>query len=164
MHAGGMASNPVPLWLQIDGTKEKALMNRFKVTGYPSIYLLREGRTYTYSGARNVQAVRAGARGPRRSPVNGGVVHVHGQCSMQIAEPCGSRQRRAEGPDAFSHPPPVAVPSVFNRGLQEGKGVANPQGTEQRDRPSHRQSPQVQQSSARVHRPAAPACTHQGTR
>lgn len=44
---------------KVDGTKEKAILNRFKVTGYPSIYLLREGRTYTYSGARNVQAFQA---------------------------------------------------------------------------------------------------------
>lgn len=47
---------------QVDGTKETVLMNRFKVTAFPSIYLLRDGCTYTYNGRRDVPAVRRGGR------------------------------------------------------------------------------------------------------
>ncbi|KAG2489060.1 hypothetical protein HYH03_012496 [Edaphochlamys debaryana] len=44
---------------KIDGTQERALMARFRVTAFPSLFLLREGRTYVYQGARNVASFRA---------------------------------------------------------------------------------------------------------
>ncbi|GIL90541.1 hypothetical protein Vretifemale_18183 [Volvox reticuliferus] len=39
-------------------------MSRFRVTGFPTIFLLRDGNTYEYNGPRNVDSVSArGARG-----------------------------------------------------------------------------------------------------
>ncbi|KAG2450642.1 hypothetical protein HYH02_004482 [Chlamydomonas schloesseri] len=44
---------------KIDGTKERAMMARLRISAFPSIFLLREGRTYVYEGARNVASFRA---------------------------------------------------------------------------------------------------------
>lgn len=43
---------------QVDGTSSKVLMMRFVVTAYPSIFMLREGKTYHYEGHRDVSSVR----------------------------------------------------------------------------------------------------------
>lgn len=44
--------------LQIDGMKNRVLMKRFNVLGFPSIYLLKDGSTWQYSGVRSVPEVR----------------------------------------------------------------------------------------------------------
>ncbi|KXZ47180.1 hypothetical protein GPECTOR_37g186 [Gonium pectorale] len=44
---------------KIDGTEERALMARLRVNAFPSIFLLRDGRTYVYNGPRNVASFRA---------------------------------------------------------------------------------------------------------
>jgi protein-disulfide isomerase-like protein with CxxC motif len=43
--------------LQIDGMKNRVLMKRFGVTGFPSLYLLRNGQTWQYTGQRGVADV-----------------------------------------------------------------------------------------------------------
>ncbi|GFR52720.1 hypothetical protein Agub_g15273 [Astrephomene gubernaculifera] len=45
---------------EIDGTQQRALMTRLGVKAFPTLYLLREGRTYTYSlqGPKSVAAFR----------------------------------------------------------------------------------------------------------
>jgi hypothetical protein len=37
--------------------KNRVLMKRFNVLGFPSIYLLRDGSTWQYTGARTVPDV-----------------------------------------------------------------------------------------------------------
>lgn len=44
-------------FVQIDGTKNRVLMKRFAVMGFPSIYLLRGGQTWIYESARSVPEV-----------------------------------------------------------------------------------------------------------
>jgi hypothetical protein len=39
--------------------KNRVLMKRFNVLGFPSIYLLRDGSTWQYTGSRTVQDVSA---------------------------------------------------------------------------------------------------------
>lgn len=43
--------------VQIDGMKNRVLMKRFAVTGFPSIYLLRGGQTWIYESARSISVV-----------------------------------------------------------------------------------------------------------
>lgn len=43
--------------LQIDGMKNRVLMKRFNVLGFPSIYLLKDGNTWQYTGMRTVSDV-----------------------------------------------------------------------------------------------------------
>jgi hypothetical protein len=43
---------------QVDGTRNRVLLMRFGVEAYPSIFLLREGKTWQYEEARTVQRVR----------------------------------------------------------------------------------------------------------
>jgi hypothetical protein len=38
--------------------KNRVLMKRFNVLGFPSIYLLKDGSTWQYSGVRSVPEVR----------------------------------------------------------------------------------------------------------
>ena len=47
----------------MDGNEERVLQTRLGVRGYPSIYLFRDGRMWSYSGARTVQAITAWASG-----------------------------------------------------------------------------------------------------
>jgi hypothetical protein len=42
---------------QIDGMKNRVLMKRFNVMGFPSIYLLKDGSTWQYTGTRTVADV-----------------------------------------------------------------------------------------------------------
>lgn len=44
----------------MDGTRNRVLLMRFAVEGYPSIYLLRDGKTWQYNGARGLQQVLVG--------------------------------------------------------------------------------------------------------
>ncbi|KAK9814656.1 hypothetical protein WJX72_009315 [[Myrmecia] bisecta] len=48
---------------KIDGTKEKALMQRFDVEAFPTIYHLRTGETRQYDGKRTLPALLEFARG-----------------------------------------------------------------------------------------------------
>lgn len=48
--------------MQVDGTRNKVLLKRFAVTGYPTIYLLRGGSTWVYDGHRSVKEVRPHCR------------------------------------------------------------------------------------------------------
>lgn len=61
MHHGHLSIQPFtsvgPAFMQVDGTQEKVLMTRFKVNAFPSIFLLRDGQCWSYSGPRNVDAV-----------------------------------------------------------------------------------------------------------
>ncbi|KIZ06106.1 thioredoxin-related transmembrane protein 1 [Monoraphidium neglectum] len=43
---------------KVDGTKNKVLLMRFGVEAYPSIYLLREGKSWQYDGARSFQSLK----------------------------------------------------------------------------------------------------------
>eukprot|EP00879_Flechtneria_rotunda_P030379 GHRR01033005.1.p1 GENE.GHRR01033005.1~~GHRR01033005.1.p1 ORF type:complete len:133 (+),score=38.08 GHRR01033005.1:408-806(+) len=43
--------------LQVDGMQNKVLMKRFGVVGFPSIFLLRDGQTWQYTGMRSVGEV-----------------------------------------------------------------------------------------------------------
>jgi hypothetical protein len=54
---------------QVDGTRNRVLLMRFGVEAYPSIFLLREGRTWQYEEGRSAGQVRRGGRGaaPRRA-------------------------------------------------------------------------------------------------
>ncbi len=47
-------------------------MARFRVTAFPTIFLLRDGNTYVYSGARNVASVSKRGRDCEGSPLLGG--------------------------------------------------------------------------------------------
>ncbi len=47
----------MPTCIQVDGTASKVLLMRFGVAAYPSIFLLREGKTYNYEGNRDVGSV-----------------------------------------------------------------------------------------------------------
>jgi protein-disulfide isomerase-like protein with CxxC motif len=49
------------LLLQIDGMKNRVLMKRFGVTGFPSLYLMRNGQTWQYMGMRGVADVSGAA-------------------------------------------------------------------------------------------------------
>lgn len=40
-----------------DGMQNRVLMKRFGVLGFPSIFLLRDGATWQYTGMRSVQDV-----------------------------------------------------------------------------------------------------------
>eukprot|EP00882_Tetradesmus_deserticola_P009037 GHRQ01009534.1.p2 GENE.GHRQ01009534.1~~GHRQ01009534.1.p2 ORF type:complete len:141 (+),score=32.90 GHRQ01009534.1:195-617(+) len=42
---------------KIDGMKNRVLMKRFGVTGFPSLYLLRNGQTWHYTGMRGIADV-----------------------------------------------------------------------------------------------------------
>lgn len=42
---------------QVDGTQNRVLMKRFAVLGFPSIYLLKDGSTWQYSGMRSTADV-----------------------------------------------------------------------------------------------------------
>ncbi|WIA43954.1 hypothetical protein OEZ86_010346 [Tetradesmus obliquus] len=44
---------------KVDGMKNRVLMKRFGVTGFPSLYLLRNGQTWQYSGMRGVADMKA---------------------------------------------------------------------------------------------------------
>lgn len=48
------------------------MMARLRINAFPSIFLLREGRTYMYEGARNVASVRPGAEGAGEGMGGGG--------------------------------------------------------------------------------------------
>jgi hypothetical protein len=54
-HVVGVPS--VMCGLQIDGMKNRVLMKRFNVLGFPSIYLLKDGSTWQYNGVRTVADV-----------------------------------------------------------------------------------------------------------
>ncbi|GLI68518.1 hypothetical protein VaNZ11_012965 [Volvox africanus] len=43
---------------KVNGDKERYLMSRLRVTGFPTIFLLRDGNTYEYNGPRNVDSFR----------------------------------------------------------------------------------------------------------
>lgn len=42
---------------KIDGPQNKVLMNRFGISSFPAIFLLKDGSAWEYEGARTVQAV-----------------------------------------------------------------------------------------------------------
>eukprot|EP00882_Tetradesmus_deserticola_P007229 GHRQ01007615.1.p1 GENE.GHRQ01007615.1~~GHRQ01007615.1.p1 ORF type:complete len:215 (+),score=61.10 GHRQ01007615.1:195-839(+) len=44
---------------KIDGMKNRVLMKRFGVTGFPSLYLLRNGQTWHYTGMRGIADMKA---------------------------------------------------------------------------------------------------------
>mmetsp|Transcript_28885 Transcript_28885/g.81344 ORF Transcript_28885/g.81344 Transcript_28885/m.81344 type:complete len:225 (-) Transcript_28885:29-703(-) len=48
---------------KIDGVREKVLLSRFRVEGFPSIYHIAEGETREYVGARSLQALESFAQG-----------------------------------------------------------------------------------------------------
>ncbi|KAI8474133.1 MAG: thioredoxin-like protein [Monoraphidium minutum] len=52
---------------KVDGTKNRVLLMRFAVEAYPTLYLLREGRTYVYDGARSLQSLKDFALGGYQS-------------------------------------------------------------------------------------------------
>mmetsp|Transcript_34566 Transcript_34566/g.87411 ORF Transcript_34566/g.87411 Transcript_34566/m.87411 type:complete len:250 (-) Transcript_34566:290-1039(-) len=43
---------------KIDGTRNRLLMSRFRVEAYPSMFLLRDSRTWSYQGTRSVSAIK----------------------------------------------------------------------------------------------------------
>ena len=44
---------PVPMLLaKVDATLEKDLANKYNVTGFPSLFVFRNGRHYSYKGGR----------------------------------------------------------------------------------------------------------------
>ena len=51
------------LLAKVDCTKEKAVCNRFKVRGYPTLLYFAERSMYRYSGARDVDSLAAFATG-----------------------------------------------------------------------------------------------------
>ncbi|KAF8061102.1 coq9 [Scenedesmus sp. PABB004] len=60
--ASEMAAHGVKV-AKVDGMRNRVLMKRFGVTGFPSIYLLRGGQTWQYAGMRSVPDMKAFALG-----------------------------------------------------------------------------------------------------
>lgn len=52
---------------KVDGTRNRVLLMRFGVEAYPSIYLLRDGKTWQYDGARSLQKLKDFALGGYKS-------------------------------------------------------------------------------------------------
>ncbi|XRA97690.1 thioredoxin [Pycnococcus provasolii] len=52
---------------KVDGTKETTLLARFHVEAFPSIFLMKDGRTYVYEGQRSLVHLRAFALNPSKS-------------------------------------------------------------------------------------------------
>lgn len=44
---------------KVDGVDQRVLMQRFGVTAYPSIFLLRDGRSWRYEGVRTIAGFKA---------------------------------------------------------------------------------------------------------
>ena len=44
---------------KVDGTKETTLLARFHVEAFPSLFFLKDGRTYAYSGQRSLPQLKA---------------------------------------------------------------------------------------------------------
>mmetsp|Transcript_4416 Transcript_4416/g.7309 ORF Transcript_4416/g.7309 Transcript_4416/m.7309 type:complete len:232 (+) Transcript_4416:49-744(+) len=56
--ADQLAGEPDMHVAKVDGPQNKQIMARLGVDSFPSIYLMREGNTYVYSGPRNLQAIK----------------------------------------------------------------------------------------------------------
>lgn len=45
---------PIPL-AKVDATVELELSEKYKITGYPTLFIFRRGRHYEYTGGRQVE-------------------------------------------------------------------------------------------------------------
>jgi len=49
----------VPIIAKVDGTMEKALSERFKIAGFPTLLMFSKGTMYTYDGGRDFESLYA---------------------------------------------------------------------------------------------------------
>lgn len=54
-----MGGDVAPIIAKVDGTQEKALTERFKIQGFPTLLMFSKGTMYTYDGARDYDALYA---------------------------------------------------------------------------------------------------------
>jgi hypothetical protein len=72
---------------KIDGTKERALMRRFKISHFPSIYRINGTEMWEYSGERSARAMVAWAKGGwRNSKLRTGCEAPTSLCGRALGE------------------------------------------------------------------------------
>lgn len=84
-------------------------MARLRVTAFPTIFLLRDGNTYVYSGARNVASVSAEGKG---AVTEVGQQRVTGRTMGRWWVRHGGWERML-GDEATVHLAPVGLPEVL---------------------------------------------------
>jgi thiol-disulfide isomerase/thioredoxin len=83
---------------KIDGTRNRVLLMRFAVEGYPSIFLVRDGQAWQYQGSRTVPALRhfalSGHKASRPLPFHKSPVSAMGR-TMGVLHSLPALARRA---------------------------------------------------------------------
>jgi protein disulfide-isomerase-like protein len=54
-----MGGDVAPIIAKVDGTQEKALSERFKIQGFPTLLMFSKGKMYTYDGGRDFDSLYA---------------------------------------------------------------------------------------------------------